>query len=399
MIGDVSGGIGGNGASIPSETCKSNQRRIYEYRVYLEGHKDWQPCTVDEHLRSVSRMSAFFKHQPYEAVSIHQILSFKSAVRELRECGDGDGLSPSTVSHTLLRCGAFYKWLAERPGTKLDPHLPGYFNLSRGEKSTAASIVKGTNLTFDQAICIFNSMPSVSTIGIRNRAIIAMFICTGIRITALTTLRGKHVNVHTRWINQDPREVETKFAKHIRTYCLNLGSELLDAMTEWAKWRNGNGFSQDDPFFLPDRYIEANSVGLGHKPASAGPAQCWKSIDPVLQIVRQAAEAAGLTELNVTSHDFRKVAHPFLAKRGTMTISEEVALQLNFGQTPKETIRKHYAVMPESEREEILDELCRRALSHRSELELYLANERSEIGERDPDFERAKDVFERNKTT
>ena len=43
-------------------------------------------------------------------------------------------------------------------------------------------------------------------------------------------------------------------------------------------------------------------------------------------------------------------------------IIEEVALQLNLGHTPTETIRKHYAYMQDSEREEIVDELCRRAL-------------------------------------
>jgi site-specific recombinase XerC len=396
IVGGVSGRIAENGTSVPPESCKSNQRWLNEYRVYLEGYRELQPDTVDEHLRSISRMSAFFKHSPYEAVSIQQILNFKSALREQRNCDNREGLSPSTISHTLLHCSAFYKWFMERPSTKLDPHLPGYFNLSRGEKSTAASIAKGTNLTFDQAICIFAAMPASNPLEIRNRAIIAMFICTGIRIAALTTLRGKHVNVHTRWINQDPREVETKFGKHIRTYCLNLGTEFLEAIMAWSKWREQNGFCGNDPFFLPDRYVQPNSVGLGYKPASAEPAQCWKSTDPVQQIVKQAAEAAGYVELNVTSHDFRKVAHPFLAKRGAMTIPEEVALQLNFGHTPVETIRKHYADMQENRREEILEELCRRALSHRSELELYLGYQRNEIPETHADFRRAKDIFERN---
>ena len=78
-----------------------------------------------------------------------------------------------------------------------------------------------------------------------------------------------------------------------------------------------------------------------------------------------------------------------------MIIIEEVALQLNFGHTPSETVRKHYASMQDSEREEVLDDLCRRALSHRTELELYLAIERNEITETDPDYTRAKDIHER----
>jgi site-specific recombinase XerC len=371
-------------------------RWLYEYRVFLDKHQEWEVRTVDEHLRAVGRMSALLDNRPFEAITIHDVLAFKNALRDLRDDEGNGSISRSTVTHVLSRCEALFKWLSARPGIKLDPHLPGYFNLSRKERGAAASAVKGTNLTFDQAISIFAAMPDSNTIELRNRAIIAMFICTGIRIAALTTLRGKHVNLNTRWINQDPREVDTKFGKHIRTYLLNLGPALLNTMTAWANWRTQNGFGDNEPFFLPDRYIQPNGVGLGYRPSSREPAICWKSIDPVQQIVKYAASAAGFAEQNISSHDFRKAAHPFLAKRGGMQTAEEVALLLNFGHTPIETIRKHYAAMPEDQREELLDELCRRALSSRSELELYLEYERKTISEADPDFQRAKDIFQRN---
>ena len=77
-------------------------------------------------------------------------------------------------------------------------------------------------------------------------------------------------------------------------------------------------------------------------------------------------------------------------------IIEEVALQLNLGHTPTETIRKHYAYMQDSEREEVVDKLCRRALSYRTELELYRAFERGEISIADPHYEWAKRIHERN---
>ena len=224
-----------------------------------------------------------------------------------------------------------------------------------------------------------------------------MFIVAEIRIAALITLRGKHVNTHTRWINQDPRDgVKTKKGKHIRTYCLDLGSGLLDAIEQWARWRESNGFGDDAPFILPDRYVQPNRIGLGYRSAEAEVAQCWKSEDSVEQIIKDAARAADIPDEGISPHGFRKILHTFLSKRGAMMIIEEVALQLNFGHTPNETIRKHYASMQESEREAILDELCRRALSHRTELELYLAFDRKVIIESDPDFRRAKDIYERN---
>ncbi len=392
----VSRAIGRSGAPVPTETSNFNLRVLQRYTVYLENHQNLDVRTVDEHLRSLARMSGFFEHKDFEKVTIYDACNFKDALRSL--CiGEGQGaLSISTVSHTLDRCRAFIQWLQRQSDTKLPADLAGYFSLSRRERVIEANTVKGTSLTFDQALCIFSAMPITNPIELRNRAIVAMFITTGMRIAALVSLRGKHVNNRTRWINQDPREVDTKFGKTIRTYCLDLGLGLLVALDEWITWRNANGFSQDDAFFLPDRYIQPNALGFGYKGNCVEIAQCWKSEDPVQRIIKEAASVVGILSGSISSHDFRKVLHPFLAKRGEMTIKDEVALQLNFGHTPQEVIRKHYSSMQDNEREEILDELCRRALTSRSELDLYLAYERKEISETDADFRRAKEIFERN---
>jgi site-specific recombinase XerC len=384
-----------NGLPIPPETSSSNQRWLYGYRIFLENHEEFDVTTVDDHLRAISRMSAHLNHKPFEVITIADAGDFKNQLRQLRDLEEG-GLSRSTVSHTLDRCRAFYTWLTRRPNIEVDPDLPGYFSLSRKECAAESSMVKGTSLNFDQAVRMFSGMTGSNPVEERNRAIVAMFIVTGIRIGALITLRGKHVNTVTRWINQDPREVDTKLGTHIRTYCLDLGFGLLDAIAVWARWRGSNGFGDDEPFFLPDRYIQPNSIGLGFRPAGGEAARGWTSEDPVQRIIKDAASVSGITDGSISSHDFRKVLHPFLSKRGAMLIVEEVALQLNFGHTPVETIRKHYASMQDSEREEILDELCRRALSHRTELELYLGFERNMIAENDPDFRRAMDLFHRN---
>ncbi|MCY0149403.1 site-specific integrase [Hoeflea sp. G2-23] len=344
-------------------------------------------------------MSAFLDHKPFELINIDDVLRFKDELRHRRELGGSRGLSKSTVVHTLDRCGAFFKWLQRRPDFQMDPDLPGYFKLSRRERAAESSMVKGTSLTFDQTLCLFQAMPASTPIELRNRAVIGLLITTGIRVAALITLRGKHVNTHTRWVNQDPREVSTKFDKHIRTYCLDLGSGLLDAIQQWSLWRQANGFREEAPFFLPDRYIQLNGIGLGYRSVETEAPECWRSDATIQRIIKDAAQAAGIPEEGISSHDFRKVLHPFLSKRGNMMIIEEVALQLNLGHTPAETIRKHYTSMQNSERETILDELCRRALSHRSELELYLAFERNEIARTDLDFRRAQDIFERNSSS
>ncbi|MBV2145054.1 tyrosine-type recombinase/integrase [Falsochrobactrum sp. TDYN1] len=395
----VPGSIGRSGSPVPPETNSFNLRWFYHYTVYLESHQNLDVRTVDEHLRSLARLSAFLNHKPFGKIAIDDCRKFKEELRGRRLLMGRGALSSSTVSHTLDRCRAFFDWLQRQPGVEIHPDLAGYFSLSRRERAVEASTVKGTSLTFDQALCIFTVMTSANPVELRNRAIVAMFIVTGIRIAALVTLLGKHVNIRTRWINQDPREVDTKLGKHIRTYCLDLGSGLLEALDAWADWRGSNGFDHDAPFFLPDRYIQPNALGFGYKGNQTEPAQCWRSEDSVQRIIKEAAQAAEVLSGNISSHDFRKILHPFLTKRGNMTIKDEVALQLNLGHTPQEIIRKHYSSMQDSEREEVLDDLCRRAMTNRSELDLYLAFERKEIAESDPDFRRAKEIYNRNAGT
>ena len=224
--------------------------------------------TVDAHLRAIGQMSAFLAHKAFELITIANVCGFKDELRHRRDLDGRKGLSRSTVVHTLGRCCAFFKWLQRRPGIRMDPDLPGYFKPSRRERAAESSMVKGTSLNFDQALCTFKVMPQSRPVELRNRAIIAMLIVTGLRIAALIILRGKHVNPHTRWIKHDPREVNTKLGKHIRTYCLDLGSGLLSAIAQWAQWRDMNGFGEDAPFFLPDRYIQSNKIGLGYRPAA-----------------------------------------------------------------------------------------------------------------------------------
>jgi hypothetical protein len=177
-MGGVSSGTGRSAPSIPPETSKTNLRWLYSYRVYLEGHEVLEVSSIEEHLRALARMSFHFGHRPFEKIVIRDVLAYKSAMREACDPEAGEALSRSTLIHTLQRCGAFDSWLSKRPGVKLERDLPGYFRLSRKERAAAASDAKGTDLTYDLALCIFSGMPDSRPLDVRNRAIVAFCICT-----------------------------------------------------------------------------------------------------------------------------------------------------------------------------------------------------------------------------
>ena len=105
-MGGVSGGTGRSAPSILPETSKTNQRWLYDYRVFLEGHEELEVDTIDEHLRALARMSFHFGHRPFEKIVIRDVLAFKSAMREACDPEDGEALSRSTLIHTLQSAAA-----------------------------------------------------------------------------------------------------------------------------------------------------------------------------------------------------------------------------------------------------------------------------------------------------
>ncbi len=61
--------MGRSAPSIPPETSKTNQRWLYDYRVFLEGHEVLEVSSIDEHLRAHARMSVHFRHRPFEVIA------------------------------------------------------------------------------------------------------------------------------------------------------------------------------------------------------------------------------------------------------------------------------------------------------------------------------------------
>src|SRR5207247_1677334 len=80
--------------------------------------------------------------------------------------------------------------------------------------------------TLEQIKAVIAATPTVTEIDLRDRALIAFAIVTGIRDSAIASLRLKHIDVHQRLVIQDPAQVKTKFSKRIETYFFPVGEDL-----------------------------------------------------------------------------------------------------------------------------------------------------------------------------
>jgi len=69
-------------------------------------------------------------------------------------------------------------------------------------------------------------MPSNSEIEQRDRALVAFTLLTGARDSAITSMKLKHVDLAAKCVDQDAREVNTKFSKTFTTFFFPVGEEI-----------------------------------------------------------------------------------------------------------------------------------------------------------------------------
>ena len=90
--------------------------------------------------------------------------------------------------------------------------------------------------TLEQIKHVINTMPADTEIERRNRALIAFTLLTGARDSAIASMKLKHVDLIANSVNQDAREVNTKFSKTFNTFFFPVGDEIRRIVAEWVSY-------------------------------------------------------------------------------------------------------------------------------------------------------------------
>ena len=180
-------------------------------------------------------------------------------------------------------------------------------------------------------------MPSTTPQQLRDKAIFALLCLTGVRVTALVSLKIKHVDLQEQSVTQNPREVATKFGKVIYTF---FAKGFEEAETALARMDNHCDevalYGPDDPLFPATAIAAKSNSGFEADGFTRGH---WKSTEPVRKIVRIAFETAGVP--NYGPHAFRHMLARHIAKNCT-SVAELVATSQNLGHTDVLTTLRSY---------------------------------------------------------
>ncbi len=310
--------------------------------------------SVDAAAAAISRFERYTRYRDFRKFRTEQAVAFKRKLAQEVSTRTGVPLSRQTLFATLNALRSFFTWLAGQPGyrSRLSYGDADFFNLSEKETRIAKASPEKRVPSLEQIRHVINLMPAGNPIELRNRALIAFTLLTGIRDGATASLKLKHVDLVEGKVVQDAREVKTKFAKTFTTWLFPVGDEVQQILADWVMFLTKDTlFGPDDPLFPATRVQQ----GSDHQFEAAGLSRAhWSNATPIRVIFRDALERAGLPYFH--PHTFRRTLAQ-LGERCCRTPEEFKAWSQNLGHESVLTTFSSYGEVARTRQAELIRRL------------------------------------------
>lgn len=281
----------------------NNVRVKHKYFAYLKATQGHSEQTIDPVAKALARFEVYTKHKDFKEFHVEQAINFKQHLAEQKGKQSGENLSKATLDSTLTTLKKFFQWLSRETGYKIRIRYndADYFNLSGKDTRIATAHREQRWPTLEQVRHVINAMPDGSDIERRNRALVAFTLLTGARDSAIDSMKLKHVDLIANSVNQDAREVKTKFSKTFNTFFFPVGEDILGIVAEWVAYlREDKLWGNDDPLFPKTcvvpwvaRQSQVAELKRDH----------WRTASPIRKIFREAFVSTDHSYFN--PHSFR----------------------------------------------------------------------------------------------
>ena len=319
----------------PNEQNERIKRRFMEYRKHA---RQLSEKSLDKELAALERFDVWNARKDFARFHIDWAMGFRAHLEQARG-KSGKPLGKSTTRAIMATLREFTLWLSQQDGyrSRIKPGDADYFRLSRRDEAEARAAPERPAPSVRQAKRALAMMPANTPRGLRDRAVVALLCLTGIRVSALVTLRIKHVDLAEKSVTQNPREVATKFGKRMETFFAKGFDDAEAALAAWLAHLDAvELYGPDDPLFpataiAPSANDGFHAIGFVRRP--------WRSTESVRKIVREAFETAGTP--NYGPHAFRHMLARDAAKNAR-SVAELVATSQNLGHTDVLTTLRSY---------------------------------------------------------
>ena len=253
---------------------------------------------------ALSRFESYTDQRDFKKFHPEQAIGFKKDLMKQTGKQSGKKLSKSTLHTILNHLKSFFQWLAMQPRfkTSITYTEADYFNLTIKDARIAKTSHPRPVPTIEQVKHVIHVMPSTTDIERRDQALIAFALLTGARVSAIASLKLKHIDIQNNCVYQDGRDVKTKFSKSFDTFFFPVGDEIKGIVTDWVKYlREGLLWGNEDPLF-PKIRLE-NDKNHQFKPAGLLK-EHWSTAGPIRNIFKKSFALASIPYFN--PHSFRK---------------------------------------------------------------------------------------------
>lgn len=313
-----------------TKTIYENEQRKREFIEYLKGAKGFAESSVNDFAEAVYQWQVFTENEDFANFDKSKALAFRDWLKSRKANTEAGTISLSAQYSYLRRVKKFFEWLSRQPiyRSKILKNDVEFLGLSKGDSRIARQGTTKQTPTFEEAKTIIESIEIKNDIDKRDRAMICFALITGMRISAITTLRMKNFNMDDKLIDQNPADkVKTKNSKRILTTFFPIGwNEPEKHFLDWISYLKSKGFQPNDPIFPStlNNFISGKQIYSKNLISK----EFWSGTNGARKIFEKRCKNADVSYFN--PHSFRHLIVDIMGKL-RLTEEDKKAISLNLG--------------------------------------------------------------------
>lgn len=306
-----------------------NEQRKREFFDHLRGADGFAESSVHDFAEAVVQWQTFTENEDFATFDKVKALAFRVWLKERPSPTETGQVSLSTQYNYLRRVKRFFSWLSGQPNyrNRILKNDVEFLRLSKIDARIATAGTTKKMPTFEEIKEIIESIQIKNEIDMRDRAMICLALTTGIRISALTSLKMKSFDAEKRLIDQNPGDgVKTKNRKRILTTFYPIGWDAPEKyFMEWYEHLRKKDFQEHDPIFPAT--LNSFSTDNSYSKEFVGK-EFWSGTNGARKIFEKRCKNADMPYFN--PHSFRHLVSRIMSQT-RLTEEEKKAISLNLG--------------------------------------------------------------------
>lgn len=338
-----------------TKRIEQNERIKRRFAHWLSNAKGRDEATVDNTLRAIRSYEQSIGFADFRHFNLDLPVQFKRFLKRATNSRTGKPLSHSTIDATLRGVRIFFEWLADQQGYKsrISHADAAYFNNNAKDARVAHARRFSPFPTMEQCAHAFRGMPEGDEYQRRDKAAFALLMLIGARVSALGTLRLKHLNQKAGTIYQDAREVRTKNAKTFISALLPIDPMYRNFLDRWVdELKSEHLFGPADPLF--PKTLTGWRAGVGFAKIGLS-RECYANSNFARSILKRAFGDAGIPYFN--PHSIRSTLTALGVERYGNDPRKFKAWSLNLGHDSIATTIGAYLPISEAEQVELIQKM------------------------------------------